>query len=181
VRIKARVNAVVTVFAALVFLSACAATDVAKPSVNLLAKQKSGYTLKSFEVSFDIPPKSTTLIPKIESAIRKLEGPIDRSGAPAILKIHIKNHTEVGVAQSLLIGGSSLLEYSLRVNDSQTNELLYQIDILDREGYAPGGLIAVLGKLGNDEEQSLANKLRDRVSADVIAANNLAVRWDPSP
>ncbi len=80
-----------------------------------------------------------------------------------------------GGAQALLVGGSNQIAYSIRIKDGVSDALLYQIDLQDQSGYAPGGIIGLIAEASSDDEQEMSQKLAERLETTVLRAKNIAV------
>tara|TARA_B100000676_G_C18032413_1_gene819551 strand:- start:828 stop:1478 length:651 start_codon:yes stop_codon:yes gene_type:complete len=165
------------VFGALALFAAGCAEEVSRPSLNLLSQDKKPFFIESISVAFKAAPESKTLESKIKTAVSAFVDSSDRKiGAPANLEIYVKHFNDVGGAQSLLIGGDSHLEYAIRITDKSDKSMLYQIDLKDREGYAPGGILGMLAAIGTDRKRTLATQMAQRVNVSVLQANNIQVQ-----
>lgn len=160
---------------ALFALGGCVQPKLSEPSLNQLSQAKEPVFIDTIRISFREEPETDSLLPKLKgalAAIRPTEKPV---GQPAILNIHITEFHDMSGAQSLLLGGTNMLAYSVRIVKKKSGAQLYQIDLADQSGYSPGGLIGAMTEASTDDEMEMSQRLTDRVEATVLRANNVTV------
>ena len=158
---------------AVIVTTGCA--NVPSPSVNLLSKEKVPYFINTVAIELTGKPKPPILLPRIQQALGRWPSMVGPGGRPAKLTVQVKNFIHVGPAQALLIGGSSTIVYSVEITDESNNSTVYQVDLIDRVGYSPGGIIAVVAILATDEEDELAKSLAKHVLTTVLKPHNITI------
>ncbi len=162
-------------FAVVAVIAVSGCVNVPSPSVNLLSKDKVPFYINSVTVELVGKTKSPTLLAKVQRALAKWPSVGGPNGRPAKLTVQINRFIQVSAAQALLFGGSSTILYSVEVTNESDNTKVYQIDLIDRVGYAPGGIIAVVAVLATDEENELAKALAKHVLATIFKPYNISV------
>lgn len=163
----------VLVFVAAIATASC--VQMPKPSVDLLSKNTVPYYVNSVVIEIAEKSKTPILLARLQQALGawpSLDGP---SGRPAKVTVQVKQFVLVSAAQAFLIGGSSTIVYSVEVTDETDGTKIYQIDLLDRVGYMPGGIIGAISVISIDEEDALAKALAKHILETVFKPNNISI------
>lgn len=156
-------------------LFGCAQGGKPSPSIDQLAAINQPVFIDKITVSFSQEPSTDTLFAKLQTALAELRSAPNPTGRAATLNVHINNFHDMGVGQTLLVGGSNQLGYSLRLLDSQSNAPLYQVDRQIRSGWAPGGIVSAIIEASRDDELRMSKALVRRMQKRVLQKNSILV------